>query len=106
MCTRQDSFSPKQCKSQGDIKIVFLQSRAPSLSHFVRSGRLRILNYNLHKNSQLLLAIFCCCAPARIRTQNNCSEDSRDIHFTTGAFSPSVYYDTRHEKGTVSQYVT
>ena len=39
----QDSFSPKQFWSQGDIKIVFLQSRAPSLSRFARSGRLRIL---------------------------------------------------------------
>lgn len=25
------------------------------------------------------------CAPTRIRTQTNCSEDSRDIHFTIGA---------------------
>ncbi len=27
-------------------------------------------------------------APARTRTWDDCSEDSNDIHFTTGAFKP------------------
>lgn len=31
------------------------------------------------------MASFCIFAPGRIRTYNNWSEASRDIHFTTGA---------------------
>ncbi len=39
------------------------------------------------KGAQIRYAL---CAPARIRTWNNCFEGSRDIHFTTRAFVLTV----------------
>lgn len=44
---------------------------------------------------------FAICAPARIRTWNNCFEGNDDIHFTTGAFVALPYNATREKAKTL-----
>ena len=50
------------------------------LKRFSSPGRRYPIPAREHKRTSLF------CAPARTRTWNDCSEDSSDIHFTTGAW--------------------